>query len=236
MLICSCDEIDCIYLFTNSLNVFVEFTEAVEKFNLLVPLEEKRKAYQRIFKWIISFAIWRYDDSIHETLSGSGYQRDDLFYGALGHVEHEQKDLTVLSYHTSPLKRAAAVSTIAGPSFGAPSGKTVKDEMRSRTGPLLSDASRRRLAQRDGGTGASNEKPRAFIPFSQRQSKTDVMANEALKKMKQKTRREELTARSSESAGGKREGKAEQAIAAVMKDYDKFVKKHGINEGSAWKR
>lgn len=39
---------------------YVEFEAASNKFALLVPTENKRKVFLRLFKWVISFATWKY--------------------------------------------------------------------------------------------------------------------------------------------------------------------------------
>lgn len=158
----------------------------------------------RVFKWIVSFATWKYDVTAG-ALDGSGFEMDQLYYGkipvillvllaniyfvgALGHTAHEDlaRETELYDVHKAPLKRLKTISTSAGASFGLP-GQSVAEQMKSRTGPVVSDATRRRICKRTGGS--TSELPSsapAYIPFSQRSSKTDVAASAALKFIKKK--------------------------------------------------
>ena len=60
----------------------------------------------------------------------------------------------------------------------------------------------------------------AYIPFSQRSSKTDLAASVAMKQMKGSSKQGE---RRGGRDGKGREGAAERAIQETMKDYQKFV-------------
>lgn len=58
-------------------NALSESKAATEKLHLLVPNEEKRKAYFRLFKWVVSFATWRYG---FETTPGKNDDIDEAGY------------------------------------------------------------------------------------------------------------------------------------------------------------
>ena len=40
------------------------------------------QAYTRVFKWIVAFATWRYE-IFPGTQDGSGFEKDELYYGAI---------------------------------------------------------------------------------------------------------------------------------------------------------
>lgn len=85
----------------------------------------------RAFKWIVSFATWKYEVSAGN-LDGSGFDKDELYYGifhllvvylplfwlcvvavgALGHTAHEDtsRETEVYDVHKAPLKRLKTVS------------------------------------------------------------------------------------------------------------------------------
>jgi hypothetical protein len=52
---------------------------ATQKLHLLVPNEDKRKNYLRLFKWVVSFATWRYGADSTSSL-GKGDGVDDAGY------------------------------------------------------------------------------------------------------------------------------------------------------------
>lgn len=217
---------------------------AEQKLNVLVPSETRRKNYIRAFKWIVSFATWKYEVSAG-TLDGSGFEKDQLFYGALGHTAHENPaaEAEIYAVHKAPLKRVKTTSTSAGCSFGLPSKTAGSEKMRpSSDKPTITDATRRRVMQRNGGSGELLSSTPVYIPFSQRSSKTDVAASAALKQMKKKGQPSDRKGdsggkeKSGRRTGGSREGNAERAIQETMKEYQKFVNKYGVTKTTAWKR
>jgi hypothetical protein len=56
-----------------------ESKAATQKLHLLVPNEDKRKNYLRLFKWVVSFATWRYGADSTSGL-GKGDGVDDAGY------------------------------------------------------------------------------------------------------------------------------------------------------------
>jgi hypothetical protein len=121
---------------------------AEEKLNVLIPNEVRRHAYMRVFKWIVSFATWKYEVA-KDSLDGSGFHNDELYYGALGHTAHEKPEREAereYDTHKAPLKRVKTISTSAGCSFGKPSG----DKVKAPGTATVSDVTRRRVMKRTG--------------------------------------------------------------------------------------
>jgi hypothetical protein len=78
-----------------------ESKAATQKLHLLVPNEDKRKNYLRLFKWVVSFATWRYGADSTSGL-GKGDGVDDAGYTL------QARDCT--SSRLTALLRATALS------------------------------------------------------------------------------------------------------------------------------
>lgn len=84
------------------LGLWIESKSATEKLHLLVPNEKKRKNYLRLFKWVVSFATWRYGT---ET-AGSSHKSD----GAVDEAGYTLQVPILPSCFPSPLCRAMVSS------------------------------------------------------------------------------------------------------------------------------
>ena len=57
-----------------------EFNSAVEKLVTLVPNELRRRAYIRVYKWVVAFATWKYHKTPQEELAHQQVNVGTLFF------------------------------------------------------------------------------------------------------------------------------------------------------------
>jgi hypothetical protein len=183
-----------------------ESKSASEKLHLLVPNEKKRKNYLRLFKWVVSFATWRYGT---ETV-GSSNKSD----GAMDEAGYTLQVLlprlfTLLALRSSLTSRQgygfvpspnrgsggnykataqADAATAAAATTSTQQLPQTEEKMAATAKAKVSLGSKiyRQRKAKDQSTLTLAEpespKPANYIPFSQRQSKSAVASYQAIKK------------------------------------------------------
>lgn len=190
---------------------------ATEKLHLLVPNETKRKRYVRLFKWVVSFATWKYGkEAGHLEPPGDLEKSGNSHASAGGLVKGHGFIPSPTRASSSPTKRFSPGKDVTGTTSTSPSKKTLS---------LGSQVYRQRKLKSDDVSGVTmqesvdgGEKP--FIPFSQRQSKSAVAAYQALKKRNKAKENKYLSA-----------SKADRMIAETLRDYNRFYHKHKGESG-----
>lgn len=179
---------------------------AIASFVKLVPDEARRKFYVRVFKWVVAFAIWRYPRVDRTVASREEAATAARTSAALAQLQKSMAAEAVgqdVSNGTSATTRSAVSSvkpaqsrdTVAQtvPSKGmkpaANASSTTKDSSHMSRASLRSPAGTSKgstasaASPAGGGLGAKT----SAIPFSERQSRSQVAVHEALKRGRQAT-------------------------------------------------
>jgi hypothetical protein len=144
-------------------NTLEELNHAIENYSILVPSDIKRKAYLRVFKWVVSFAFWKYEKSIEESTAHDQAQKSILKASAAA----ENRKLEIPKQWVRPSGLASKLST--GFSFGSKLSTPNSNELKTVFNSVSNN---------------SDSDLKSSTPFSQRKSKAEIAAYIALKKGK----------------------------------------------------
>jgi hypothetical protein len=187
-----------------------EMHAAIDSFVRLVPDEAKRKFYVRIFKWVVAFATWKYARVAGNQKSGDGNSALEQLKRSMAQQSLAATQLAAprgTEVDQLSASKQTPVKTSVSSKMTTPVSNMKTNSSRLSSAPKATSVSRSTTREENGGPAASTA---SAMPFSQRQSKSQVAVHEILKKGKKHNYSQFHT-------------QTDRALAESIGDYNKYV-------------